>query len=295
MVGADCQLQIEATWGLCRTAERKLQIDGLYPYNAEGEGVSVYIVDTGIYLQHTEFEGRAEWGFDAVDSPSPREDLNGHGTHCAGTVMSKNFGLAKKAKSVAVRVLDADGSGSNAGVMAGVAYVGTEGSKKKGKAVANLSLGGSFSAALNAAVKAVVEDGIPFVVAAGNEAQDSCNASPASEATAITVMASDSDDGFAYFSNYGKCTNIIAPGVGITSTWIGSQYSINTISGTSMAAPHVAGVVAKMLGAHEEVLTPDEVLEHLLSNATESTITKIPASTKSPTPNVLLYAGCYEI
>tara|TARA_B110000208_G_scaffold141823_1_gene171151 strand:+ start:1003 stop:1632 length:630 start_codon:yes stop_codon:yes gene_type:complete len=209
--------------------------------------------------------------------------------------MSKNFGLAKKAKSVAVRVLDADGSGSNAGVMAGIAFVGTEGKKKKGKSVANLSLGGSYSSALNAAIAAVVKDGIPFVVAAGNEAQDSCDVSPASEPTAITVMASDSADEFAYFSNFGKCSNIIAPGVGITSTWIGSQYSINTISGTSMAAPHVAGVVAKMLGAHEEVLTPAEVLEHLMSNATESEVSKVPASTSSPTPNELLYAGCYEI
>ena len=214
-----------------------------------------------VYLEHNDFERRAIWGFDSVDNPSPETDENGHGTHVAGTVMSKTYGLAKAATAVAVRVLGADGSGSYAGVIAGVNFVAKDGKGKK--AVANMSLGGGKSAAMNNAVAAAVKAGIPFVVAAGNEAQDACNVSPASEPSAITVMCSNSADNFCSFSNYGRCTDMIAPGQSITSTWINGPFSDNTISGTSMSAPHVAGVAAKIISASSSAMTPAQVRHNM--------------------------------
>lgn len=287
---ADCNLQEQATWGLVRTAESALYIDGLYPWNSDfsGSGVFVYIVDTGIYLEHNDFERRAIWGFDAVDDPSPETDLNGHGTHCAGTVMSKTYGIAKKAIAVAVRVLGADGSGTNAGVIAGVQFVSRDAAGKR--AVASMSLGGGYSSALNNAVKAAVNNGVPFIVAAGNEAQDACDVSPASEPSAITVMCSDSKDQFCYFSNYGTCTDIIAPGMSITSTWINGPYSDNTISGTSMSTPHVAGVTARILSGDPTVKTAEQVRATLNKFAGADYISKIP--TQAATVNSLLHFPC---
>lgn len=287
---ADCNLQEEATWGLVRTAEQTLNIDGLYPWSSEadGAGVTVYIVDTGIYLEHSDFERRAVWGFDAVDDPSAETDDNGHGTHVAGTVMSKTYGIAKAATAVAVRVLGGDGSGTTAGVISGIQYVAQSGRGKK--SVANMSLGGGRSTALNNAVAAAVQVGVPFVVAAGNEAQDACNTSPASEPSAISVACSTSTDAFCSFSNYGRCTDIVAPGMSITSTWINGPYSDNTISGTSMAAPHVAGVVAKLLSASATDLTPDQVQTQLYNLGNRGYVRNVPQPTI--TPNLLVHYPC---
>lgn len=287
---AQCNVQEEATWGIVRTAEDDLNIDGLYPWSdgADGSDVNVYVIDTGIYLANNEFEGRAIWGYDAVDDPSPETDTNGHGTHCAGTVMSKSFGVAKNAKAIAVRVLGSDGSGSTAGVVDGIQWAAKDGAGKL--SVASMSLGGGLSAALNRAVAAGVALGVPFVVAAGNENTDACTKSPASEPTALTVMCSDSTDIFCYFSNYGTCAEIIAPGMGITSTWIGSPNSINTISGTSMSCPHVAGVAAKLLSA-QGITVPATLKAQIVRLAGQGYIKNVP--TKKPTSNALLYDPCY--
>lgn len=287
---AECNLQEQATWGLVRTAESSLYIDGLYPWsgNFSGAGVFVYVVDTGIYLEHADFERRAIWGFDAVDDPSPETDLNGHGTHCAGTVMSKTYGIAKHAAAVAVRVLNAEGSGTTAGVISGVQFVSRDAAGKR--AVASMSLGGDKATTLNNAVKAAVAKGVPFIVAAGNDAKDACGVSPASEPTAITVMCSDSEDVFCYFSNYGTCTDIIAPGMGITSTWINGPYSDNTISGTSMSTPHVAGVAARILSGDHSIKTAEQVRAALAKYAGTDYIRKIP--TQAATVNSLLHFPC---
>ena len=284
---AACGEQYEATWGLVRTAERDLRIDGLFNHdNSAGLDVDAYILDTGIYLEHVEFEGRAIWGFDS-ESPSQRTDGNGHGTHVAGTVMSKTYGVAKKAQAVAVKVLSASGSGSNAGVIAGVEFVCTDHKKKANRCVANMSLGGGYSLALNRAVEEAVDCGCQFALAAGNENGNACLSSPASTPDAVTVSSSDNTDRRSYFSNYGICSHIYAPGSSITSTWIGSPYAINTISGTSMAAPHVCGVMAKIVG-DDGRLTPSQVKEALSTTSTKDKIADV-----QNTPNELLYASCF--
>ena len=200
-----CTVQREATWGLVRTGERDLAINGLFNHDNEGgRGVDAYIVDTGIYTEHAEFEGRATWGFDAVNSPSPKTDGNGHGTHCAGTVGSQAYGVAKSANLIAVAVLGATGSGSNAGVIAGVDYVANDHQSKRNRCVANMSLGGGYSLALNRAVEQAIASGCQFAVAAGNENNNACFSSPASAPDCVTVSSSDQQDSRSYFSNYGK-------------------------------------------------------------------------------------------
>eukprot|EP00731_Ephydatia_muelleri_P006084 Em0003g332a len=282
-----CTLQTGATWGIVRTTSRNLPTVSDYSYGpTDGTGVNVYVIDTGIQTSHPDFGGRAIWGIDYVDNPSPKTDLNGHGTHCAGTVMSNTYGVAKKATAIAVRVLDENGSGTTAGVISGINWVAGQHSSGK-KTVGSMSLGGGKSTSLNNAVDAAVTAGVNFAVAAGNEYQDACNVSPASASKCVTVMASDSTDKFATFSNYGTCAHIIAPGVKITSTWINS--GINTISGTSMATPHVAGVMAKYLSSQSTVPTPASVKAWLISNATSGKITNVPTST---TPNKLLFQQC---
>jgi subtilisin family serine protease len=285
-----CVVQEEATWGLVRTAKEELNIDGLYPYEAtqDGQGVTVYIIDTGIYLENVDFERRAVWGYDAVQNPSPETDQNGHGTHCAGTVGGKDFGIAKQVSLVAVRVLNAGGSGTTAGVIAGVQWAAREGAGKK--TISSMSLGGGYSQTLNDAVAAGTELGQTFVIAAGNSNADTCNFSPASEPSAVTVMCSDSSDAFCYFSNWGNCAHIIAPGMGITSAWIGSPFAQNTISGTSMSTPHVAGVAAKHMSANAGLLTPAEVKALLVATGSRGYITGIPQP--ATTPNVLLHSPC---
>ncbi|XP_019622766.1 PREDICTED: proteinase T-like [Branchiostoma belcheri] len=288
---AQCQDQLEATWGLVRTVERDLLLDGIYHYQGgDGEGVDAYIIDTGIYTEHSEFGGRAKWGVDTVDTPSPETDENGHGTHVAGTVMSDAWGLAKKATAIAVKVLSRSGSGSTAGVIEGVEWTGEQHQGNNKKSVANMSLGGGRSDAMNEAVKAVVEAGVIMVVAAGNEGWEACNVSPASEPTAVTVGCSDNEDDFCFFSNYGTCMDIIAPGMDVTSAWIGGQFADNTISGTSMSAPHIAGIVAKYLSRQSTVPSPKEVKDFLQNTSTKDKINMIPSN--SDTLNYLSFMDC---
>jgi len=213
-------------------------------------------------------------------------DGNGHGTHCAGTIGSATYGLAKKAKLVAVKVLSDSGSGSTAGVISGIEWA----SKRiAGHSVGSMSLGGGFSATMNSAVASAVSLGLIMVVAAGNDNKNACSYSPASAPTAITVAASDNKDTKATFSNFGDCVHLFAPGVSITSTWIGSTTAINTISGTSMACPHVAGQVAKFLETDPTAKAP-VAKAWLVSHAVQGIIKNIPIT--PATPNLLLFGDC---
>ncbi|KNE71269.1 hypothetical protein AMAG_15512 [Allomyces macrogynus ATCC 38327] len=276
--------QSGATWGLVRISERALDLTKPYVYpSSAGSGVDVYIVDTGIYTAHPDFGGRAKWGTTTCDD-CVDEDDNGHGTHVAGTVASKTYGVAKSANVIAVKVLGGDGSGTNEGVIAGINYV-AEQAKAKGKTVAaNMSLGGSYSAALNSAVKAATSSGVVFAVAAGNENQDACNTSPASEPSAITVGSTTKTETRSSFSNYGKCLDIFAPGSSITSTW--NNGGTNTISGTSMASPHVAGVAALLIG-QDPSASASTIVSRLISNSTPSVV----KSGGSGSPNKLAYVA----
>lgn len=242
--------QTGATWGLDRSDQRSLPLSTTYAYTSTGGSVTAYIIDTGIRFAHTDFGGRAVSGYDAVDGGTA-DDCNGHGTHVAGTVGGAAYGIAKGVSLVAVRVLDCNGSGSTSGVIAGIDWV-TGQHAAGAPAVANMSLGGGASSSMDAAVDRSIADGVSYSVAAGNGnfigiAQDACRYSPARVAAAITVGASDKSDKKASFSNYGNCVDMFAPGVGITSAWSTSNTATNTISGTSMAAPHVAGVAALYL------------------------------------------------
>lgn len=277
--GATCQTG--ATWGLDRVDQRSMPLDGAYNYFADGSGSTVYIIDTGINFSHTEFGGRARAGVDEVTSGGTAADCNGHGTHVAGTVGGATYGIAKNAKLVAVRVLDCSGSGTTSGVIAGIDWVTAN---RIIPAAANMSLGGGYSAALNQAVENSIAAGVVYAIAAGNSTADACNYSPASAPSAITVGATDNTDAFAYFSNYGPCVKINAPGVNITSAWYTSSTATNTISGTSMATPHVAGAAALYLQANPTA-TPAQVASALTSNATAASIAGLPAGTT----NRLLY------
>jgi len=241
---APCVQQNGATWGIARTSSRTDRISSIYQYaeTNDGDGVTAFVIDTGIMLTHREFEGRATWGTNTVDSS--RTDGNGHGTHCAGTIGGATYGMAKKVKLVAVKVLSDQGSGSTQGVINGVNWVVNNHQKP---ALGSMSLGGARSPALNSAIDSATQQGVVMIVAAGNENSDACNRSPASAPTAIAVAASENTDRRASFSNFGNCVSVFAPGRDITAAWIGSNTAINTISGTSMACPHVAGQVAKYL------------------------------------------------
>jgi subtilisin family serine protease len=239
--------------------------------------VNAYIVDTGILPTHTEFQSRASIGYDAITPLDPKADCNGHGTHVAGTVGGKTYGVAKAVRLIGVRVLDCNGSGSTSGVIAGVNWVATHRVKP---AVANMSLGGGASTALDNAVKAAIDSGVTFVVAAGNSNRPACRFSPARVSAAITVGATTSTDAQASYSNYGSCLDLFAPGSAITSAWYTSTTSTVTISGTSMASPHVAGVAARYLQGKPTSTTPKQVRDALVANAT--TVTKLRDSFGSP-------------
>ncbi|KXN72801.1 serine protease [Conidiobolus coronatus NRRL 28638] len=287
-----------APWGLARVShEDRLSFRTFNKYTYDengGEGVTAYVVDTGVNIEHVDFEGRARWG-KTMPSGDKDEDGNGHGTHVAGTIAGKKYGVAKKAEIVAVKVLRSNGSGSTSDVIGGINWTVQDHNEQRLKAkasgkaykgsVANMSLGGGYSRALNSAVDRAVRAGITYAVAAGNDNQDACDYSPASATEPLTVGASTISDDRAWFSNHGRCVDVFAPGKDITSTWIGSKYATNTISGTSMASPHVCGIMAYYASRADKVLSPEELKNKVLDDASEDKLSDLPGLT----PNLLIY------
>lgn len=273
------------SWGLDRIDQASLPLSGGFTYTADGTGVDAYIFDTGILLEHAEFGGRAVGGFSSIGINTNWTDQNGHGTHVAGTVGGINYGVAKKINLISVRVLDAAGSGTNSGVIAGIDWAIAHHVITK-PAVGNMSLGGGASTAIDAAVNKAISDGIVMCVAAGNNGRSASNYSPARVTNAITVGATGSSptlsslDAFASYSNSGSVVDILAPGSGITSAWIGSASSVKTISGTSMATPHVAGVVGLYLSKNLlQIPSPAAVQTAIKSAATLNKISGVPRGT----------------
>ncbi|MFF4809216.1 S8 family serine peptidase [Micromonospora chersina] len=275
------------SWGLDRIDQRNLPLNSSYTYPNTASNVRAYIIDTGVLFGHNDFGGRAVSGFDAVDGGSA-DDCNGHGTHVAGTVGGSSYGVAKGVQIVGVRVLNCQGSGTNAQVVSGIDWVTANAVKP---AVANMSLGGSANSSIDTAVTNSINSGITYAVAAGNgdilgNRQNACNYSPARVASAITVGATQNNDAAASFSNYGTCVDILAPGVNITSAWYTGSTATNTISGTSMASPHVAGAAALVLSANP-TWSPQQVRDSLVNDATPNVVTNVGTGT----PNRLLYVA----
>lgn len=278
--------QANPTWGLDRVDQRSPAVDGSYAYQYGAAGVHAFVIDTGILPTHVDFGGRVAAGYTAIADGRGSVDCNGHGTHVAGTIGGATWGVAKNVTLVPVRVLDCAGSGSFSGVIAGVDWVASQTSKRP--AVANMSLGGGYYAPVNQAVAGAVAKGVVMAVAAGNENTDACTRSPASEPSAITVGATQkgsTNDPRASYSNYGSCLDLFAPGTSITSTWHTGTSATNTISGTSMATPHVAGVVALALAANPQA-SPQGVLDFLIANSTQGTV----GGAGTGSPNRLVYS-----
>jgi len=274
----DLVTQDNVPWGLARISHRTVNATSYVYDESAGEGTCSYVIDTGIYVNHTQFAGRAQWLANFADTDNT--DGNGHGTHVAGTIGGTDFGVAKKTKLYAVKVLRASGSGTLAGVIAGIDFVASDAATRgcpKG-ATANLSLGSSRSTTVNAAAAAAVRAGVFLSVAAGNYADDSFFYSPASEPTVCTVGATDVEDYRAWFSNYGDLVDVFAPGVDVLSSWIGNPTATNTISGTSMAAPHVAGLASYLL-ALLAPKAPQELCAYIRNTSTPNTITDLPEGT----------------
>ena len=269
--------QTGATWGLDRIDQRSRPLSGTYTYTATGSGVRAYIIDTGIYTSHSNFGGRASNVYDAFGGNG--QDCHGHGTHVAGTVGSATYGVTKAALLRGVRVLNCAGSGSTSGIIAGIDWVRINHIKP---AVANMSLGGGYSSSLNTASTNLHNAGVFVAVAAGNENQDACNVSPASASNVFTTASSTSSDAKSSFSNWGACVEAYAPGSSITSTW--NNGGTNTISGTSMASPHVAGVAALYKHTYGDAAS-STIRSWIINNATTSVIT----GNVTGTPNRLLY------
>jgi subtilisin family serine protease len=269
------------SWGLDRIDQRALPLNNAYTFTPTGAGVTAYIIDTGVRVTHQTFGGRASFAFNAVDTTNT--DCNGHGTHVAGTVGGSQYGVAKGVRIVAVKVLNCGGSGTTAQVVNGINFV-TSNHQAGQPAVANMSLGGGASTAIDNAVRNSIADGVTYAIAAGNSNTSACNSSPARVTQAITVNASTQTDARASFSNFGSCTDIFAPGQGITSAWMTSDTATNTISGTSMATPHVTGAAALYLQGHPTA-SPATVQTALVNNATSNAI----SNAGSGSPNKLLF------
>ncbi len=276
------EVQNGTTWGLDRIDQRSLPLSSTYTYGSAAD-VTAYVLDSGVRVSHAEFGGRARDGWDFIDSDGVANDCNGHGTHVAGTIGGATHGVAKDVSIVGVRVLNCNGFGSYEQIIAGVDWVTTHAVKP---AVVNMSLGGPGSTALDAAVKRSIAAGITYAVAAGNDNADACTQSPARTSAAITVGASDSVDARASFSNHGSCLDIFAPGDWIVSSSASSDTGAVIMSGTSMAAPHVAGAAALVLGASPS-LTPSQVGSFLVTQATPGVV----GNPGTGSPNRLLYTG----
>lgn len=274
--------QNQVTWGLDRVDQRDRPLDSQYYFQYNGSAVTAFVIDTGIRSDHIEFVGRIVTGYTAVSDGNGTNDCNGHGTHVSGTIGGTTWGVAKAVKLAPVRVLDCEGSGTLSGVIAGIDWVAGSSARP---AVANLSLGSSKSSTVNVAVAGAYNKGVTMVVAAGNSNADACLYSPSSEPTAITVGATTSSDARASYSNYGTCVDVFAPGSSITSAWNTSSTATNTISGTSMASPHVAGIAALALSANPSA-KPSAVTQFILSN---SSLNKL-SSIGTGSPNKLAYS-----
>lgn len=295
----DCQKQTnDVDWGLERinnqnfTATRS-GYEYEYSTGATGAGVDAYVIDTGIYCENNDFVnkkvGSCKFGFSAVTDIRgniDETDGNGHGTHVSGTIGGQTYGVAKEVDLIAVKVMNDKGSGSSSDILSGIDWVVGNAKKTKKPSVANLSIGGGFSQTENDAIKAATEANVVMVVAAGNEDSDACDGSPGSEPSAITVAASDDKNKRASYSNWGSCVDVFGPGSDITSTWIDSPDATNTISGTSMASPHVCGVAAKIRSA-DTSLSVAGVTSKLLNDATPDQISDLKGS-----PNLMAFSTC---
>ncbi|KAJ7292968.1 serine protease [Mycena rebaudengoi] len=283
--------QTNAPWGLSRlsqdarlnsTSTTALTYPYTYDANAAGNGVDVYIVDTGVFTAHTQFEGRARWG--DTFGPYADADGNGHGTHCAGTVAGVRFGVAKKASIIAVKVLSDAGSGSVSDIVAGLSFVRTSAAASRRPSIVSMSLGGGASSALDSAVASLTAAGVHVVVAAGNDNADAGSTSPARSPSAITVGASTITDARSSFSNFGSVVDVFAPGTSITSSWIGSTSATNTISGTSMATPHVAGLAAYLISLNGNT-SPAALSTSIKALSVKGALSGVPSGTLNDLAN----------
>lgn len=273
--------QSNATWGLDRVDQRDRPLNGTYIYSTTATNVRVYVIDSGIRASHNDFGGRVLAGASAISDGRGTDDCNGHGTHVAGTIGGATWGVAKGVRLVPVRVFGCTGGSANSTIIAGIDWVAANAVRP---AVANMSLGGGVSAATDTATNNLINRGVTVVVAAGNNNQNACNFSPARVANAITVGSTASNDTRSSFSNFGSCVNIFAPGTSIRSAWSTSNTATNTISGTSMAAPHVAGEAALFLSGNTSA-SPATVRSHIYNAATTNRLSGI----GSGSPNRLLY------
>lgn len=276
----DATTQSNPDWGLDRIDQKNLPLDSAYSYLQTGSGTTAYIVDTGILSTHQQFSGRVLSGYTAISDGNGTSDCHGHGTHVAGTVGGSTYGVAKNVSLVPIRILGCDGSGASSNVIAGLDWILKNGKKP---AVVNMSLGGEANASLDSAVENLFNNGYVMVVAAGNSNTDACSSSPARVSKAITVAATDNTDTRASYSNYGSCVDIFAPGSQINSSWIGSNTATKVLNGTSMATPHVVGVVAEMLQS-TPTATPQTISNNLLNQASNNVV-----KNPSGSPNRLLY------